>query len=100
LRSATATDSVAAAKSNVRARDVPRHHAHRVVERTLGWISHHRRLARDFERHERITAAFVRMAMIQSCSADSRQGLSTEAKTSRIGSHKDTKKAVDLARSS
>ena len=36
-----------------------------VVERTLGWISHHRRLARDFERHCRIAAAFVRMATIR-----------------------------------
>jgi transposase len=36
-----------------------------IVERTLGWISHHRRLARDFERHCRIAAAFVRMAMIR-----------------------------------
>lgn len=36
-----------------------------IVERTLGWISHHRRLARDFERHARIAAAFVRMAMIR-----------------------------------
>jgi transposase len=36
-----------------------------IVERTLGWISHHRRLARDFERHSRIAAAFVRMAMIR-----------------------------------
>jgi transposase len=36
-----------------------------IVERTLGWISHHRRLARDLERHARIAAAFVRMAMIR-----------------------------------
>jgi transposase len=36
-----------------------------IIERTLGWISHHRRLARDFERHGRIAAAFVRMAMIR-----------------------------------
>lgn len=36
-----------------------------IMERTLGWISHHRRLARDFERHCRIAAAFVRMAMIR-----------------------------------
>ena len=36
-----------------------------IVERTLGWISHHRRLARDFERHCRIAEAFVRMAMIR-----------------------------------
>jgi phage-related baseplate assembly protein len=36
-----------------------------VVERTIGWISRNRRLARDFERHCRIAAAFVRMAMIR-----------------------------------
>ena len=28
-----------------------------IVERTIGWISHHRRLARDFERHVRCAAA-------------------------------------------
>jgi len=32
-----------------------------VVERTVGWIS----LARIFERHVRIAAAFVRMAIIR-----------------------------------
>jgi transposase len=36
-----------------------------IVERTIGWISRNRRLARDFERHCRIAAAFVRMAMIR-----------------------------------
>jgi transposase len=36
-----------------------------IVERTLGWISRNRRLARDFERYVRITAAFVRLAMIR-----------------------------------
>jgi transposase len=36
-----------------------------IVERTLGWISRNRRLARDFERHVRIAAAFVRLAMIR-----------------------------------
>ena len=36
-----------------------------LVERTIGWISRNRRLARDFERHCRIAAAFVRMAMIR-----------------------------------
>jgi transposase len=36
-----------------------------IVERTSGWISRNRRLARDFERHCRIAAAFVRMAMIR-----------------------------------
>jgi len=29
------------------------------------WISHHRRLARDDERHVRYAAAFVRLAMIR-----------------------------------
>jgi len=36
-----------------------------IVERTIGWISRNRRLARDFERHCRITCAFIRMAMIR-----------------------------------
>jgi transposase len=36
-----------------------------VVERTFAWISRHRRLARDFERHARTVAAFVRLAMIR-----------------------------------
>lgn len=36
-----------------------------IVERTLAWISHNRRLARDYERHVRIAAAFVRLAMIR-----------------------------------
>jgi transposase len=36
-----------------------------IVERTIGWISRNRRLARDFERHCRIAAAFVRLAMIR-----------------------------------
>jgi transposase len=36
-----------------------------IVERTLGWISRNRRLMRDYERHTRKTAAFVRLAMIR-----------------------------------
>ena len=36
-----------------------------IVERAIGWISGSRRLARDFDRHGRIAAAFVRMAMIR-----------------------------------
>ena len=36
-----------------------------IVERTIGWISRNRRLARDFERHCRIAAAFIQMAMIR-----------------------------------
>lgn len=36
-----------------------------IVERTIPWISHHRRLARDYERHVRSAAAFVRLAMIR-----------------------------------
>ena len=36
-----------------------------IVERTRAWVSRNRRLARDFERHCRIAAAFVRMAMIR-----------------------------------
>ena len=36
-----------------------------IVERTLAWITRHPRLARDFERYARSTAAFVRLAMIR-----------------------------------
>lgn len=36
-----------------------------IVERTLAWISHFRRLARDFERYARSVIAFVRLAMIR-----------------------------------
>jgi transposase len=36
-----------------------------IVERTLAWISRHRRLARDYERHARTAAAFVQLAMIR-----------------------------------
>ena len=36
-----------------------------IVERTLAWISHNRRLARDFERYARSEAAFIRLAMIR-----------------------------------
>jgi putative transposase len=36
-----------------------------IVERTLAWISHNRRLARDFERYARTAAAFARRAMIR-----------------------------------
>jgi transposase len=32
-----------------------------IVERTLAWITRHRRLARDFERYALSTAAFVRL---------------------------------------
>jgi hypothetical protein len=37
----------------------------RVNTACSSWISRNRRLARDFERHCRIAAAFVRMAMIR-----------------------------------
>jgi transposase len=36
-----------------------------IVERTLAWVSHNRRLARDFERYARSVAAFIRLAMIR-----------------------------------
>jgi len=36
-----------------------------IVERTLAWISHYRRLARDFERHVRTVVAFIYLAMIR-----------------------------------
>jgi transposase len=36
-----------------------------IVERTVAWVSRCRRLAKDFERHARKAAAFVRLAMIR-----------------------------------
>lgn len=36
-----------------------------IVERTFAWISRNRRLARDYERHARTVAAFMRLAMIR-----------------------------------
>ncbi|MEP9370341.1 IS5 family transposase [Xanthobacter sp. VNH20] len=36
-----------------------------IVELTLAWISRCRRLARDYERHARKAAAFVRLAMVR-----------------------------------
>ena len=36
-----------------------------IVERTLAWISHNRRLTRDFERYAKSAAAFIRLAMIR-----------------------------------
>jgi transposase len=36
-----------------------------IVERTLAWISRNRRLCRDYERHARKVAAFVRLAMVR-----------------------------------
>jgi transposase len=37
----------------------------RIVHRTRAWISHNRRLARDFERQARSAASFVRLVMIR-----------------------------------
>lgn len=36
-----------------------------VVERTLGWITAHRRLARDYERHPATSESFIHWAMIR-----------------------------------
>jgi transposase len=36
-----------------------------IVERVLAWISHNRRLARDFERYARSAATLVRLVMIR-----------------------------------
>ncbi len=35
-----------------------------VVERTFGWLKHHRRLARDYETHPHRSEAMIRLAMI------------------------------------
>jgi len=52
----------------VKRNDVPRFEVvpkRWIVERTLAWISHFRRLARDFERYARSVVAFLRLAMIR-----------------------------------
>jgi transposase len=52
----------------VKRNDVPRFEVvpkRWIVERTLAWISHCRRLARDFERHIRTVVAFIYLAMIR-----------------------------------
>ena len=43
----------------------PRNIVQGSVERTLAWINCCRRLVRDYERHARKAAAFVRLAMIR-----------------------------------
>lgn len=35
-----------------------------VVERTFGWLMHHRRLARDYETHPHLSEAMINIAMI------------------------------------
>lgn len=35
-----------------------------VVERTYGWLMHHRRLARDYETHSHRSEAIIHVAMI------------------------------------
>lgn len=57
-----------------------------IVERTIGRISRNRRLARDFERHRRIAAAFVRMAMIRIMLRRLAAKPSACIRTSRMGS--------------
>ena len=52
----------------VKRNDVPRFEVlpkRWIVERTFAWIGRNRRLVRDFERHARTVAAFVRLAMIR-----------------------------------
>jgi len=52
----------------VKRHDVPRFEVvpkRWIVERTLAWISHFRRLTRDFERYARSVVAFIRLAMIR-----------------------------------
>lgn len=35
-----------------------------VVERTFGWLMHHRRLAHDYETHPHRSAAMIKVAMV------------------------------------
>lgn len=36
----------------------------RTIERSIGWLMHHRRLARDYERHPHRSEAMIHLAMI------------------------------------
>lgn len=67
-----------------------------IVERTIGWISRNRRLARDFERHCRIAAAFVRMAMIRIMLRRLAAKPSASIQTSRMGSEADGRGGVRI----
>jgi transposase len=62
-----------------------------IVERTIGWISRNHRLAPDFERHGRIAAAFVRMAIADRSATEPRpalQGFSLETGCTEPHSHR------------
>ncbi|MEY9813007.1 IS5 family transposase [Streptomyces albogriseolus] len=48
-----------------------------VIERTLGWLMHHRRLARDYETHPHRSAAMIRVAAIDLMSRRVTQGSTT-----------------------
>ncbi|WP_443067647.1 transposase [Streptomyces sp. NBC_01268] len=52
-----------------------------VVERTFGWLMHHRRLARDYETHPHRSEAMIRLAMIDLMS----RRLTREATLNRRG---------------
>jgi transposase len=57
-----------------------------ILERTLAWISRCRRLARDYERHARKAAAFVRLAMIRHMLRRLATSACSGSQTSRKGS--------------
>ena len=57
-----------------------------VVERTLAWISRNRRPSRDYERHTRKAAAFVRFAMIRIIPRRLAKFTARRIQTSRKGS--------------
>lgn len=54
-----------------------------VVERTFGWLMHHRRLARDYETHPHRSEAMIRLAMIDLMSHSSRESRLRTGKTHR-----------------
>ncbi len=56
-----------------------------IAERTLAWVSRCRRLARDYERHARKAAAFVRLAMVRLMLRRLAASPSGRTKTSRKG---------------
>jgi transposase len=59
-----------------------------IVERTLAWISRNRRLLRDYERHTRKVAAFIRLAMIRIMLRRQAVNPSSWVDTFRIGSQR------------
>ena len=71
-----------------------------IVERTLAWISRCRRLARDYKRHTRKAAAFVRLAMIRLMLRRLSTNPLSVIQSSQMGSYGGASALVDANRTS